>query len=64
MPNQRVEIVRLYDAHYYVAAWDIFGQLIAERTYRHGSRRREMAISQAEQWAERHYLQFDGTVHN
>lgn len=46
-----------------VVALDCCGRIIGHRMYRFGRNRRQWAISQAEQWAERYYLWFDGVIH-
>ena len=62
-PSQVVEVIRhTYDA-YEVVAYDIFGRLIRRRWFEHGRRRKEWALEQARQWAERYYLRFDETIY-
>lgn len=61
-PNNTVEIVRhTYDC-YEVTAYDLFGKAIRRRMYSYGAKRKEWAIEQAQQWADRFYLWFDPTV--
>jgi hypothetical protein len=50
-----------YDS-FEVVALDMFGKIVGHRMYRFGRRRREWAIEQARQWADRFYLYFDGTI--
>lgn len=60
--SQAVHVIRLYGGHYEVIALDSFGRTLRHRTYRYGSKRRQWAVEQARQWAERFYLYYDGSV--
>lgn len=60
---QTVEIVRHTYDEFEVTAYDLFGRVIGKRWYRYGRNRRQWAIEQARQWAQRFYLSFDGTIY-
>lgn len=59
-----VEIVRhTYDC-FEVTAYGLHGQILRQRMISYGRKRREWAVQQAEAWAERYYLQFDGVIYS
>jgi hypothetical protein len=54
-----VEVIRHDGACYEVVAYNVVGHKIGHRMYCYGSKRREWAIEQAQQWAEKHYLRIE-----
>lgn len=64
--TDRVEVIRhTYDC-FEVVAHGIYGNIVGHRMYCFGSaaNRRQWAIEQAEQWADKFYLYFSGEIIN
>jgi hypothetical protein len=51
-----------YDA-YELTAYDEWGRPFYRRWFEHGTARRQWALTEAENWADRFYLWFDGQIH-
>lgn len=68
IPHAKVEIVRLTYGWFVVSAYDMFGAKIKESQspwfLSTETRRKEWAIEQAKQWAERFYLWLDLKIYD
>jgi len=56
IPCNEVQVIRhTYDC-FEVVAYDLWGRLLRQRMYGYGSKRKQWAYRQADEWSERFYL--------